>query len=238
VKRLPPIFLMLITAMLLLSACGGSSETTEPAAPDTAVTDTEAVTAMDEEMADEAMAEHDDEAMADSEETMAESDEMMVEEEMAAETDDTMAGLPEWQTIPLTEVRTGETFTLADFAGKTIFVEPMATWCTNCRRQLGNVSQARAQLNDENVVFVGLSVETNLSDEQLAQYTVDTGFDWAFAVASPEMIQSLVASFGQSITNPPSTPHFVIRPDGSTTDLVTGIEPTDAIVSQIQDAQG
>ncbi len=30
--------------------------------------------------------------------------------------------------LPLTDVRSGETFILAEFAGKTVFVEPMATW--------------------------------------------------------------------------------------------------------------
>jgi hypothetical protein len=35
---------------------------------------------------------------------------------------------PDWLTLPLTNARTGETFTLADFAGKTVFVHPMATW--------------------------------------------------------------------------------------------------------------
>ena len=30
--------------------------------------------------------------------------------------------------LPLVDVRSGETFTLAEFAGKTVFVEPMATW--------------------------------------------------------------------------------------------------------------
>ena len=45
--------------------------------------------------------------------------------------------LPTWQTLPLTNARTGETFTFADFAGKTVFVEPMATWCTNVTTQVG-----------------------------------------------------------------------------------------------------
>ena len=33
------------------------------------------------------------------------------------------------------DARTGQTFTLADLQGKTVYVEPMATWCTNCRQQ-------------------------------------------------------------------------------------------------------
>lgn len=35
---------------------------------------------------------------------------------------------PAWQTALLRDARTGETFTLADFAGRTVYVHPMAKW--------------------------------------------------------------------------------------------------------------
>jgi peroxiredoxin len=150
-------------------------------------------------------------------------------EEEAMMTDDSMA-LAAWQTLPLTNARTGETFTLSDFAGRTVFVEPMATWCSNCRRQLMNVQQARTSLNDDEVVFIALSVETNISDADLARYADGLGLDWTFAVMSPEMLQELAAAIGRTVANPPSTPHFVIRPDGSVSDLLTGIKsPADIL---------
>lgn len=141
--------------------------------------------------------------------------------------------LPTWQTLPLTNARTGETFTFADFAGKTVFVEPMATWCTNCRQQLGNVSSVRTQLDADQFVFIALSVETNITSADLAQYADDNGFDWLFAVLTPAMLGELTATFGRTITNPPSTPHFIIRPDSTTTGLTTGIESGSQIVEQL-----
>lgn len=164
-------------------------------------------------------------------EDTAEEEEM--EEEMA---ESAAADRPVWQHLPLVNAGTGETFTLADFAGKAVFVEPMATWCSNCRQQLKNVKVSMRQVDMETAVFVALSVETNISADDLAAYAENEGFDWTFAVATPELIQALVAEFGQAITNPPSTPHFVIRPDGSATDLVTGIEQSGAIASQIEAA--
>ncbi len=142
-----------------------------------------------------------------------------------------------WQTLPIVNARTGETFTFADFAGQTIFVEPMATWCSNCRQQLGNVRSAREQLG-ENVIFVALSVETNISSADLAAYADENGFDWHFAVMTPDLLAELVSAFGRTISNPPSTPHFIIRPDGSVSALITGIESASAIVAQIQAADG
>ena len=249
-----------IVLLLLLAACGGSNNASEPAANETMAEEAMADKTADEVMADEAMA---DETMSDpataehsetmSDETMSDeamSDESMADESMADEgmadegmadegsamMDDSMAAA--WQQLVLTNARTGETFTFADFAGKTVFVEPMATWCSNCRQQLGNVSTAKAQLNSDEVVFVALSVETNISDADLAQYADAAGFDWLFAVATPELLQALVGTFDRTITNPPSTPHFIIRPDGSTTALVTGIESPELLIEAINAARG
>ncbi len=64
---------------------------------------------------------------------------------------------PAWQMISLTDARTGAAFTLADFAGQTVFVEPFATWCGNCRQQLINVQAVRMALGDD-VANVALRV--------------------------------------------------------------------------------
>ncbi|MCB8981149.1 MAG: redoxin domain-containing protein [Ardenticatenaceae bacterium] len=252
---------LLLSLVLLLVACGGGTETAvEPSTSDAntseemmddTMSDDEMMDeSMDDEMMDESMDESmDDEmmdesmdedmTMTDHEEGMAELEETMEDAESMSEdmSDDMMSDLPLWMTSELTDVRTGETFTLADFAGKTVFVEPMATWCTNCRQQLGNVAEARAQLADnEDVVFVSLSVETTISNDDLAAYTEETGFNWTFAVVTPEVLVSLADTFGQTVTNPPSTPHFIIRADGSTTDLTTGFEGPTELLQSIQDA--
>jgi hypothetical protein len=90
----------------------------------------------------------------------------------------------------------------------------------------------------DDVVFIGLSVETTIDSATLANYADNEGFEWLFAVLTPELLRELAGEFGQTITNPPSTPHFVIRPDGTNTELVTGIEPAGDILAQIAAAQG
>jgi thiol-disulfide isomerase/thioredoxin len=176
-----------------------------------AMTDTHAMSSTDAMTKTDAMTEKPEEAMVDA------------------------AMLPAWQQVQLINARTGEAFTLADFNGKTVFVEPFATWCSNCRAQLNNVKAAREQLDDQNI-FVALSVETNISPEAVAKYTNDQGFDWVFAVMTPEMLKQLTDQFGLTVANPPSTPHFIIRPDGTVTDLSTGIKSVDAIVAELQAA--
>jgi thiol-disulfide isomerase/thioredoxin len=227
-----------LASVLILGACGAPAAT--PATADTSAATAEAVAV---EAPAEAPAEettpHDDSMAGDMTAEAAMADETMAGETMADETmgDETMADeaaveRPAWQSMALTDARSGATFTLADFAGKTVFVEPFATWCSNCRQKLANVHAAR-QVAGEDVVFVVLSVEANIGNEALAAYAADTGYDLMFAAMPPEMLQALAAQFGQTIANPPATPHFVIAPDGSTGELVTGIESTEALLAQV-----
>lgn len=245
----------LLAGLLLVSACTGAPNPTADPMTDPAMEQTDAMSSDDEVAADATMTET--HAMT---ETMASDDmagdamaddnmsatammtdthamtETMASDGMASDAmadDDMMMELPAWQTMALTNARTGETFTLADFMGKTVFVETMATWCTNCRQQLGNVKSAVARADSEQAIFVAISVETNLTAETLAQYADNNDFPWTFAVATPEMVQALAATFGPTIANPPATPHFLIYPDGSHGDLVTGYESGDQILATI-----
>jgi peroxiredoxin len=158
----------------------------------------------------------------------------------AAMTDDTMvessvdlASLPAWQSAEIVDVD-GETFRLADYLGTPVLVETFATWCSNCRAQLGDTTEAAATLG-ERAAFVILSVETDLDPGVVARYATDNGFTgMRFAVVSPELLAELVGSFGNSIANPPATPKFVIAPDGTVSELVTGAESADALVATLE----
>lgn len=146
---------------------------------------------------------------------------------------------PDWAALQLTDARTGAPFTLADFAGKAVFVEPMATWCSNCRAQQVNVRGAYDQLTDrEDVIFISLSVENGLPNNTLADYAERNGFPWLFAVATPELTDALVSQFGRTVVAPPSTPHFTIAPDGTVSTLRTGFHNSDAVLSEVQSLLG
>lgn len=143
---------------------------------------------------------------------------------------------PDWTKISLTNARTGESFTLASFAGKTVFVEPMATWCTNCRAQLPGVEAARVQLNSDQYVFVGLSVAENVDNATLAKYVDDHKWNFTFAVAPDALSKAMVDTFGRTAVTPPSTPHFIIRPNGTITQMTTGFHSPDELAAEIKAA--
>jgi peroxiredoxin len=145
---------------------------------------------------------------------------------------------PTLLSLTLTNARTGETFSLADFAEKVVYVEPMATWCTNCRHQLGRVRDAYTQLDASQYVFVSISVETNISSDDLATYADNQDFPWIFAVASPDMLTTLSEQYGETVLVPPSTPHFIINTEGRLSGLYTGFHEAPDIMTLLQETAG
>ncbi len=196
------LFAVLFALAFGAAACG-SSDAAEPAAAEAESSETESTDDMTDDMSEEEMADDDMEDMAD-------------------DMSDDMA-LAAWQTLELVDVD-GETFTLADYTGTPVFIENFATWCPNCRSQLEDTNAAAAALGDD-VAFVALSVETDLSSDEVAAYAADNGFDSIrFAVMTPEFLAAMADAFGNSSINPPSTPHFVIDATGHPGELVTGSE--------------
>jgi thiol-disulfide isomerase/thioredoxin len=138
--------------------------------------------------------------------------------------------LAEWQSLTLVDARTGEEFSVSDFLGCTIYIEPMATWCINCLMQQSNVKEALPRLDPEWHIIISISIETELSNEDLAAYADNSEFDWPFAVASADNLKALVDEFGREVTVPPSTPYIIVYPDGTAGELRTGGLDADGIV--------
>jgi thiol-disulfide isomerase/thioredoxin len=138
----------------------------------------------------------------------------------------------DWQLIEVTDTG-GETFTIADLAGRPVFVENFATWCSNCRKQL-EATQAAAEQAGDDAVFLALSVETELSVEDMAEYQEDNGFGAIrFAVMSPELLAAMDAAFGKTALNPPATPKVAVAADGAAGELVTGPESAEEILGTL-----
>ena len=123
--------------------------------------------------------------------------------------------------VELTDVRSGETFTLGELAKADgpVLLEAMAVWCSNCREQQHEVVGAH-QAGE--FTSVSLDVDLSESPEDLAAYADREGFDWHFALADAELYRALQDRFGVAATNPPSTPLIIIGADGSVRPLEFG----------------
>jgi thiol-disulfide isomerase/thioredoxin len=119
-----------------------------------------------------------------------------------------------WRSTPLRDVVSGEDFRIADLTGKVVAIEAMAVWCTSCRIQQLEAQAALGEVNSPDVVYLSLDIDPNERADDLAEYARREGFGWRFAIATPEVARSLVATFGEQVLSPPSTPLIVLAPDG------------------------
>ena len=134
-----------------------------------------------------------------------------------------------WAAATLTDVSTGETFTIASLGGRTVFVEAMAIWCTNCRAQQGRFTEALASLDPDTVAYVVLTVDPGETADDLARYKAQRGFTGRYAVAGRDVSAALEAEFGANVLNPPTVPLVLISPTGDVS-FHTGGESVDDIV--------
>ena len=199
---------MVILAAFLLTACGGGATPTHEA------------------MMDDAMAT--DDMMA---------TEMPVDSAMPVQGSDTdeMMASPAWFNMTMTNVNSGETYSINDLKGKVILVETMAVWCTKCRQQQGEVKALHGLLGgNADFVSIGLDIDPNEDETRLLEFVQSQGFDWTYSVAPAEVSRELASLYGNQFLNPPSTPMFVIDRHGEVHVLPFGIKSADELLSFIQ----
>lgn len=122
-----------------------------------------------------------------------------------------------WATAELVDVTSGETFRIADLAGRPIIVETMAIWCTSCLVQQETAYEVLAGVAPGAVHFILIDVDPSETAAALAAYRERNGFTGRYVVATTDLARALVAEFGDQVLNPPATPMIVVGTDGTVT---------------------
>ncbi|MFB6310047.1 MAG: TlpA family protein disulfide reductase [Salinirussus sp.] len=136
--------------------------------------------------------------------------------------------LSNWRTASLTDVLTGESFSIDGLAGPVV-LETFAVWCPTCTEQ----QKELGQLRDTELSLVTLNTDPNEDAEKVRRHAEEHGFDWRYAVAPAAYTKALVDEFGTAVTVAPRTPVIVICDDGTATFLDNaGIETADRIRSE------
>lgn len=136
-----------------------------------------------------------------------------------------------WRTKELTDVLTGETFTIGELEPP-VLVENFAVWCPVCTRQQKQVGALLDQRDD--VTAVSINVDANEDAETVREHADTEGFDWPFAVAPPEVTTSLRDAFGTTVLNPPSAP--IVRVCADSTTLLSGrVRSASELADSIED---
>jgi thiol-disulfide isomerase/thioredoxin len=147
----------------------------------------------------------------------------------------TRATTPDWFKMKMTDVRTGQTFTISDFAGKVVLVETMAQWCPTCERQENEVIKLHELLGkSENLVSVSLDVDVHEDEASLKEYAAARGYDWYFAVAPLEVARALGNLYSAQYLNPPLSPMLVVDRKGDVYGLPYGLKSAESLKETIK----
>ena len=137
---------------------------------------------------------------------------------------------PAWFAIQMTNVNTGELFSINDFAGKVVLVETMAQWCSSCYKQQTEVKSLIGLLGETpDLVVVILDIDPNETQESLQSYASTNGFSSFYAVAPSELAREISNLYGAQFLNPPSTPVLIIDRKGEVHLLPFGIKSAEEL---------
>jgi len=191
-----------LVMVLVLSGCDSTTPTPTPTAPapSAAAAPTAASTAPSESAASSAAAEDADD-----------------------DGSSTAVERPEWFGLEMTDVLTGEPFTIDDFEGKVVLLETMAVWCPTCQRQGDEVARLHELLgHTEDLVSVSLDVDMGEDEALLKKYAEKLGYDWRFAVAPLLVARALGNKYSAQYLNPPLSPMLIIDREGNVLGLPFG----------------
>lgn len=214
-------FGILLVGTIVLSACGATQSQAvvveEPPVP-VEETGPEADAASGEDVQEEALAAEVVEEQA-ADEPVAEAP--VVEEAEAS----APAASPNWHNIELTDVNSGQTFSIADFQGKVVLIETMAVWCPFCTDQQRQTQALHGQLGDlDDLVSLSLDIDPNESADILKAHAERFGFNWRYAVVPPEVAREIGQLYGAQYLNPPATPMLIIDRQGQAHTLPFGLK--------------
>ena len=138
-----------------------------------------------------------------------------------------------WFDMMLTDVRTGDAFSIAELAEKPVLIESFAVWCPTCKRQQDKILELHEELGDS---FVSLALDTdpNEDSETVLDYAESNGYTWLFAVSPAELTSAMIDEFGISVVNAPLVPVILFCEDESATLLKRGVKSAKELKTAIE----
>ena len=146
-----------------------------------------------------------------------------------------MVGTPGFFDYEFTDARSGKPFKISDFRGKVILIETMAQWCSKCMQQQNQVYDLHQKLGpQDNFVSIGIDIDPNEDLGMLTRYVKDNGFTWLYGIAPVEVSREIANLLGDQYLNPPSTPMFIVDSEGNIHELRFGIKSADELLEELQ----
>jgi thiol-disulfide isomerase/thioredoxin len=142
---------------------------------------------------------------------------------------------PDWYGVELTDVRTGNVFSINDFAGRVVLIETMAEWCPTCVVQQDEVKRLHELLGSSgDLVSVSLDIDVNEDAASLKEYAAALDLDWHVAVAPLEVARALGNLYSAEYLNPPFSPMLVIDRHGAAIQLPYGVKKAEDLREMLE----
>ena len=147
----------------------------------------------------------------------------------------TAPATPAWFDMELTDVQTGETFTMNNYAGKVVLLETMTLWCATCIIQANQVKELHETLRDpEDLISISLDVDIHDDGAALKEYASEYGFDWRFAIASLDVAHELGNLYTPQYFNAPLSPMLIIDRSGNVHHLEYGVKDVETLQKAVE----
>jgi thiol-disulfide isomerase/thioredoxin len=82
----------------------------------------------------------------------------------------------------------GEAISTAQFQGHVVLLNFFATWCQPCREEIPELVALQGRYKNQ-LQIVGVSVDDDLTPQQVRQFAVRTGMNYSVVMGSPEITQ-------------------------------------------------
>lgn len=151
------------------------------------------------------------------------------EEKSEDKTEDKADAKADAKTVPAPDFtlkdQSGETHTLSDYKGKTVFLNFWATWCGPCRQEMPHIQKIYEEYSENSGDLVVLGVanpktdthpkNSDVSEEEITQFMEENGYNYPVAM---DTTGDIFSSYG--ISSFPTT--FMIDAEGNVFGYVSG----------------
>ena len=156
-----------------------------------------------------------------------------IDEEKAAQVDNITH---EWMDTEMTDVITGDTFTLRELAtdGTPIVAHIFAAWCPYCNMQLADSTVLLATY-PEKIYVVAIDIDPSESPAFLAEHVKNNEYNGIFTTMEEPVRNGLVELFGSEIVGP--IPQTILFKGGDILYLGSGYRPTNDLATRLDALQ-
>lgn len=137
----------------------------------------------------------------------------------------------DWQAETITDVTTGEQFSIAGLATP-VLLHTFATNCLTCASQQDEFAAFLSSHDD--VSIVELTTDPDLDADRIAAHADEEGLDWRVGVPSERILGALIDAFGTEVSVSAQSPVIVTCPDG-TTDALSKVADPDELEGALED---